>query len=105
MQRGVRRAATDAAALGPARRSGRTSALPCSPRRQDQGVAQRNPGPGRELLPKRPNELWQTDVTYIPIPGYGWSYATIFMERAGRDNRSPAVTCSTVHLFKPGYHQ
>jgi hypothetical protein len=24
-----------------------------------------------ELLPRRPNELWQTDVTYIPIPGYG----------------------------------
>jgi len=23
-----------------------------------------------QLLPKRPNELWQTDVTYIPIPGY-----------------------------------
>ena len=27
-----------------------------------------------ELLPKAPNELWQTDVTYVPIPGYGWWY-------------------------------
>jgi hypothetical protein len=25
-----------------------------------------------QLLPKRRNELWQTDVTDIPIPGYGW---------------------------------
>jgi hypothetical protein len=27
------------------------------------------------LLPQRPNELWQTDVTYLRIPGYGWWYA------------------------------
>ena len=28
-----------------------------------------------ELLPQQPNELWQMDVTYIHIPGYGWWYA------------------------------
>ena len=28
-----------------------------------------------ELLPKGPNELWQMDVTYVHIPGYGWWYA------------------------------
>ena len=27
-----------------------------------------------ELLPKGPNELWQMDVTYVQIPGYGWRY-------------------------------
>jgi transposase InsO family protein len=25
-----------------------------------------------ELLPQGPNDLWQMDVTYIHIPGYGW---------------------------------
>jgi hypothetical protein len=28
-----------------------------------------------ELLPQRPNELWQMDVTYLHIPGFGWWYA------------------------------
>jgi transposase InsO family protein len=28
-----------------------------------------------ELLPQKPNELWQMDVTYIHLPGYGWHYA------------------------------
>jgi transposase InsO family protein len=28
-----------------------------------------------ELLPRRPNDLWQMDVTYIHIPGHGWWYA------------------------------
>jgi len=27
-----------------------------------------------ELLPKGPNELWQMDVTYVYIAGYGWWY-------------------------------
>jgi len=27
-----------------------------------------------ELLPKGPNDLWQMDVTYVEIPGYGWRY-------------------------------
>jgi transposase InsO family protein len=37
-----------------------------------------------ELLPKRPNELWQTDVTYIPIPGYGWHYAITVIDYYSR---------------------
>lgn len=37
-----------------------------------------------ELLPKRPNELWQTDVTYIPIPGYGWWYAVTVIDYYSR---------------------
>jgi transposase InsO family protein len=37
-----------------------------------------------ELLPKRPNELWQTDVTYIPIPGYGWWYAITVIDYYSR---------------------
>src|SRR6266705_3328177 len=28
-----------------------------------------------ELLPQRPNDLWQMDVTYLHIPGHGWWYA------------------------------
>ena len=28
-----------------------------------------------ELLPRSANDLWQMDVTYIHIPGYGWWYA------------------------------
>jgi transposase InsO family protein len=37
-----------------------------------------------ELLPRRPNELWQTDVTYIPIPGYGWWYAVTVIDYYSR---------------------
>lgn len=37
-----------------------------------------------ELLPKRPNELWQTDVTYIPIAGYGWWYAITVIDYYSR---------------------
>lgn len=37
-----------------------------------------------ELLPRRPNELWQTDVTYIPIPGYGWWYAITVIDYYSR---------------------
>ncbi len=37
-----------------------------------------------QLLPKRPNELWQTDVTYVPVAGYGWWYAITVIDYYSR---------------------
>jgi putative transposase len=37
-----------------------------------------------ELLPRRPNDLWQMDVTYIHIPGYGWWYAVTVIDYYSR---------------------
>lgn len=37
-----------------------------------------------ELLPEGPNELWQMDVTYIHIPGYGWWYAVTVIDYYSR---------------------
>ena len=37
-----------------------------------------------QLLPKAPNELWQTDVTYIPVPGYGWWYGITVIDYYSR---------------------
>ena len=37
-----------------------------------------------ELLPQGPNELWQSDVTYIHIPGYGWWYAVTVIDYYSR---------------------
>lgn len=37
-----------------------------------------------ELLPERPNDLWQADVTYIHIPGYGWYYAVTVIDYYSR---------------------
>ena len=37
-----------------------------------------------ELLPQRPNDLWQTDVTYIHIPGHGWWYAVTVIDYFSR---------------------
>ncbi len=37
-----------------------------------------------ELLPKQPNELWQADVTYIHIPGFGWWYAVTVIDYYSR---------------------
>ena len=37
-----------------------------------------------ELLPQRPNELWQSDVTYIHIPGHGWWYAVTVIDYYSR---------------------
>jgi putative transposase len=37
-----------------------------------------------ELLPQGPNDLWQADVTYIHIPGYGWWYAVTVIDYFSR---------------------
>jgi transposase InsO family protein len=37
-----------------------------------------------ELLPGGPNELWQMDVTYIHIPGFGWWYAVTVIDYYSR---------------------
>ena len=37
-----------------------------------------------DLLPEKPNDLWQTDVTYIHIPGYGWWYAVTVIDYYSR---------------------
>ena len=37
-----------------------------------------------ELLPKGPNELWQMDVTYVHIPGYGWWYVLTVIDYYSR---------------------
>jgi transposase InsO family protein len=37
-----------------------------------------------ELLPEKPNDLWQMDVTYIHIPGYGWWYAVTVIDYYSR---------------------
>ncbi len=37
-----------------------------------------------ELLPQRPNELWQADVTYVHIPGFGWWYAVTVIDYFSR---------------------
>lgn len=37
-----------------------------------------------ELLPHRPNDLWQMDVTYIHLPGHGWWYAVTVIDYYSR---------------------
>jgi putative transposase len=37
-----------------------------------------------ELLPQRPNDLWQMDVTYIHIPGHRWWYAATVIDYYSR---------------------
>lgn len=37
-----------------------------------------------ELLPEGPNELWQADVTYVHIPGFGWWYAVTVIDYFSR---------------------
>lgn len=48
-----------------------------------------------QLLPKRPNELWQTDVTCVRIPGYGWPLTrgkrSAFQPEAGGQSPHPRV--------------
>ena len=37
-----------------------------------------------ELLPQKPNDLWQMDVTYIHIPVHGWWYAVTVIDYYSR---------------------
>ena len=37
-----------------------------------------------ELLPTRPNELWQMDVTYLHLAGFGWWYAVTVIDYYSR---------------------
>jgi transposase InsO family protein len=37
-----------------------------------------------ELLPQKPNDLWQMDVTYIHIPVHGWYYAVTVIDYYSR---------------------
>jgi putative transposase len=37
-----------------------------------------------ELLPQRPDGLWQMDVTYVHIPGHGWWYAITVIDYYSR---------------------
>jgi len=37
-----------------------------------------------ELLLQGPNDLWQMDVTYVHIPGYGWWYAVTVIDYYSR---------------------
>ena len=37
-----------------------------------------------DLLPQGPNGLWQMDVTYVHIPGYGWWYAITVIDYYSR---------------------
>jgi transposase InsO family protein len=48
-----------------------------------------------ELLPRRPNDLWQADVTYIHIPGYGWWYAVTVIDYYSRYLLAAQLTPST----------
>jgi transposase InsO family protein len=48
-----------------------------------------------ELLPQRPNDLWQTDVTYIHIPGHGWWYAVTVIDYFSRY----LLACHLTHSY------
>jgi len=37
-----------------------------------------------DLLPDGPNDLWQMDVTYVHIPGFGWRYAITVIDYYSR---------------------
>lgn len=37
-----------------------------------------------ELMPTGPNQLWQSDVTYLHIPGHGWWYAITVIDYYSR---------------------
>jgi transposase InsO family protein len=37
-----------------------------------------------DLLPQKPNDLWQMDVTYVHIPGHGWHYVVTVIDYYSR---------------------
>jgi transposase InsO family protein len=47
-----------------------------------------------ELLPCGPNQLWQMDVTYVHIPGYGWWYAVTVIDYFSRYSLAVHLTSS-----------
>jgi putative transposase len=47
-----------------------------------------------ELLPQGPNELWQMDVTYVHIAGYGWWYAITVIDYYSRYLLACSLTLS-----------
>jgi len=47
-----------------------------------------------ELLPQKPNDLWQMDVTYIHIPGHGWWYAVTVIDYYSRYLLAAHLTAS-----------
>lgn len=58
-----------------------------------------------ELLPNAPNDLWQMDVTYVHIPGYGWWYAVTVIDYYSRYLLACYLTASysainAVHALK-----
>jgi len=48
-----------------------------------------------ELLPQRPDDLWQMDVTYIHIPFHGWWYAVTTIDYYSRY----LLTCHLTHSY------
>ena len=50
-----------------------------------------------ELLPQKPNDLWQMDVTYIHIPGHGWWYAVTVIDYYSRY----LLACHLTFSYKP----
>ncbi len=49
-----------------------------------------------ELLPSAPNELWQSDVTYLHIPGHGWWYAVTVIDYYSLSARLPPAEVRTI---------
>jgi transposase InsO family protein len=67
--------------------------LLCRPKPRDPAVYQA--AKLFDLLPQRPNDLWQTDVTYIHIPGHGWWYAVTVIDYYSRY----LLACHLTHSY------
>ncbi|MGE0538510.1 MAG: transposase [Pirellulales bacterium] len=48
-----------------------------------------------ELFPQKPNDLWQMDVTYIHLPGFGWHYAVTVIDYYSRY----LLACHLTHSY------